>query len=464
MLNESFIEILIAGQIIYLTYLIVTNLSMTVFIGISLKRLIEYFYSDSDILANKIISSNNYQPVSILVPAYNEEHTIVSSITSLLRLHFPEYEVIVLNDGSSDKTLQKLIDTFELVPDDIQIDLSIKHELIKQIYKSRMYDNLIVVDKENGGKADGLNAGINISKYPLFCCVDADSILEYDSILKTILLFGEDQNVIAAGGMVGILNGSIVENSKVIERKVPTKQIEAFQIIEYNRGFLAGRTAWEQMNALLIISGAFGIFSKDIVKKIGGYRHTIGEDFDMVLRMIKYCFDNNINHSVRFVPDIACWTQAPSDYTSLLKQRNRWHRGLMETLYHNRKMIYNPKYKIIGLLAIPYFIFIEALSPLITFIGIVSILILYIYNIINKDAIIAFFLLEFAWGIIINIGSVSLDFFTKHRIKNIFDIYKLLLLSFLEPFYYRPLIKAENLLASFNFLNTSWGKIKRKSI
>jgi len=463
-LNESLINILIAGQIIYLIYLILTNLSMTFFIVISLKRLMEYFYSDSDILASKIINSNNYQPISILVPAYNEEKTIVSSVTALTRLHFPQYEVIVLNDGSSDKTLQRLIDAFDLIPSDQKPHLSIRHNPIKNIYRSRFYDNLIVVDKENGGKADGLNCGINISKYPLFCCVDADSILEYDSILKTILLFNDDKNIIAAGGMVGILNGSIVENSKVIERKVPKKQIEAFQIIEYSRGFLSGRTAWEQMNALLMISGAFGIFSKEMVKNIGGYRHTIGEDFDLVVRMTKYCFDNNIKHSIGFVPDIVCWTQAPSDYTSLLKQRNRWQRGLMETLYHNRKMIFNPKYKKIGLIAIPYFIFIEALSPFITFIGILSIIILYIYNLINKDAIIVFFLLEFAWGIIINISSITLDFFTKHRIKNIFDIYKLLALSFLEPFYYRPLIKAENLLASFNFLNTSWGKIKRKSI
>ncbi|MBD3808407.1 MAG: glycosyltransferase family 2 protein [Epsilonproteobacteria bacterium] len=438
---------------------------MTFFIGISLKRLAEYFYSDSDILANKIINSNNYQPVSILVPAYNEEQTIVSSVTALLRLHFPEYQVIVINDGSNDTTLQRLIEAFDLIPNnEDKFDFSIKHNPIKNIYKSNLYDNLLVADKENGGKADGLNCGINISKYPLFCCVDADSILEYDSILKTILTFNEDENVIAAGGMVGIINGSIVENSRVVERKIPKKLIEAFQVIEYNRGFLSGRTAWEQMNSLLIISGAFGIFKKEIVKKIGGYRHTIGEDFDLVVRMVKYCFDKQIQHSIRFVPDIACWTQAPSDYASLLKQRNRWHRGLMETLYHNRKMIYNPKYKKIGLLAIPYFIFIEALSPVITFIGILSILILYVYNLINKDAIIVFFLLEFAWGIIINIGSISLDFFAKHRIKNIFDIYKLLALSFLEPFYYRPLIKAENLLASFNFLNTSWGKIKRKSI
>lgn len=464
MIDSGLIIILIALQTLYLIYLIGTNISMTFFILLSLKRLVEYFNSDSDIFAGKIINSHNYQPVSILVPAYNEEQTIVSSVTALLRLHFPEYEVIVLNDGSNDATLQKLTDAFELIPKDLQIQMSIKHQPIKKIYGSKIYDNLIVVDKENGGKADGLNCGLNISKHPLFCCVDADSILEYDSILKSILLFSDDKNAIAVGGYVNILNNSVVEESKVVARKVPKTQIEAFQVIEYSRGFLAGRTAWEAMDSLLIISGAFGIFKKNIAKKIGGYRHTIGEDFDLVVRMIKYCFDNNIKHSVRFVPDTVCWTQAPSDYTSLLKQRNRWHRGLMETLYHNRKMIYNPKYKKIGLLAIPYFIFIEAFSPAITFLGILSILIFYVYGIINKDAIIVFFLLEFAWGIIINIGSISLEFFTKHRIKNIFDIYKLLALSFLEPFYYRPLIKAENLLASFNFLNTTWGKIKRKSI
>jgi len=464
MIDSSLIFLLLALQVIYLLYLILTNIAMTLFVSSSLKRLVEYFNSASDTLASKLINSNAYKPVSILVPAYNEEATIVSSITALLRLHFPEYEVIVLNDGSSDSTLQKLIDAFDLILQDWQMDNAIKHQPVKTIYRSKTYDNLIVVDKENGGKADGLNCGINISRYPLFCCVDADSILEQDAVIKSILLFSEDGNAIAVGGKVGILNGSVVRESKIVERKVPKTQIEAFQIIEYSRGFLAGRTAWEQMNALLIISGAFGIFRKDIVKKIGGYRHTIGEDFDLVVRMIRYCFDHGLLYSVRFVPDTVCWTQAPSDYGSLLKQRNRWQRGLMETLYHNKKMIFNPKYKKIGLLAIPYFIFIEALSPFITLLGVSSIFLFYLYGLINKDAIVIFFLLEFAWGIVINIGSLALDLFTIHRFKNILDIYKLLALSFLEPFYYRPLIKVENLLASFNFLNTSWGKIERKSL
>ncbi len=437
---------------------------MTFFVIKALKRLIEYFGSASDVFANKLINSDAYKPVSILVPAYNEEATIIASITALLRLHFPEYEVIVLNDGSKDSTLQKLIDAFDLVPQSMQIDNLIKHQPIKTIYRSKTYDNLIVVDKENGGKADGLNCGINISKYPLFCCVDADSILEQDAIAKSVLLFSEETNAIAVGGKVGILNGSVIRESKVVQRKVPKTQIEIFQIIEYSRGFLAGRTAWEQMNALLIVSGAFGIFRKDIVENIGGYRHTIGEDFDLVVRMIKYCFDHDILYSIRFVPDTVCWTQAPSDYGSLLKQRNRWQRGLMETLYHNRSMIFNRKYQQIGLLAIPYFIFVEALSPFITLLGVSSIILFYLYGLINKDAIIVFFLLEFAWGIVINIGSLTLDLFTVHRFKNILDIYKLLAMSFVEPFYYRPLIKVENLLASFNFLNTSWGKIERKSI
>lgn len=464
MLNENIASIFLSTQLLYLIYLILTNVSSMIFITVSLKSIANYFFAGNEIVCDKIINSNNYLPVSILVPAYNEEQTIVASIMAQLQLYFPEYEVIVINDGSSDGTLQTLIDNFGLEPAKIFYEEIIEHNPIKKIYKSKKYDNLIVIDKVNGGKADGLNAAINVSKHPLFCCVDADSLIEYDSVLRSIAMFSEDRGVIAVGGKIGILNGSRVENNKLVERLVPNTLIETFQILEYSRGFLAGRTAWDEFGSLLIISGAFGIFKKDLVKKIGGYRHTIGEDFDLLMRMYKYCYENNIKHSTHFVPDTVCWTQCPADYQSLMKQRNRWHRGLLETLYFNRSMILNPKFKKIGMIGIPYFILIEALSPIITFLGVISIIVLYLFNIINKDAIVIFFLLEFAWGAILNIGSMSLELFVVHRFKRAKDIFKILIVSFIEPFYYRPLLKIETFLATFNFMNSSWGQVKRKTI
>ena len=464
MISESIINFFLLLQFLYLFFLLLTNLSTTFFIVISLRRVIDYFFSSMDVLAHKIINSNNYRPVSILVPAYNEEKTIITSVHSFLRLHFPEYEVIVINDGSTDTTMELLIEEFELFINVRPIKMQIPHQEIRGVYLSTKYPNLIVVDKENGGKSDALNCGINISRYPLFCSVDADTMLEYDAIIKSIITFSEDRRVIAVGGKIGILNGCEIKGSKVTAKRVPKTQIEAFQVIEYTRGFLAGRTAWDQMGALLIISGAFGIFRKDIVLKINGYRHTIGEDFDLLIRMHRYSYDNKIDHEVRFIPDTMCWTQAPNDYGSLLKQRNRWHRGLLETLYYNRGMLFNPHYKKVGLLALPYFLVVEALSPVITILGIISIIVFFLFGLLNQDAIVIFFLLEFVWGALLNIGSLSLEFFVKHRFRSLREIYMLLLLSFLEPIIYRPLLKVESFLATFNFLNTSWGEIKRKSI
>jgi len=463
-MTNSIISFFIQIQLIYLLYLIITNVSATLLILISLKKLILEYYNNSQYIMRKIIESHIYRPVSIIVPAYNEEQTLIASINSFMRLHFPEFEVIVVNDGSNDNSMEKLKKEFQLISTIIPKRLLLSHQKIRGVYKSELYSNLIVIDKENGGKADALNSGINLSQYPLFCCVDADSILEERSILSAMESFVKDRSVVAVGGTVGILNGSQIENNRVTKRILPKRFIESVQVMEYLRGFLSGRTGWEQMNALLIVSGAFGIFRKDIVMKINGYRHTIGEDFDLLVRMRKYCYDNKIEHKVSFIPETMCWTQAPSDFTSLLKQRNRWHRGLLETLYHNRKMILNPKYKIIGMLSLPYFILIEAAGPIITFLGVISLIVLYIYGTINKDTILLFFMLEFVWGISLNILSVSMDIFTLHAYQNFSSLIKLLWLGILEPFIYRPAIKVEQFMASFNFFNANWGEIKRSSI
>jgi len=464
MINEFVIYVFLLLQLLYLGFLILTNVTTTVFITTSLRQIMTYFFSAKELIVNRVINSNNYRPISILVPAFNEEQTITASVHSFLRLHFPEYEVVVINDGSTDGTLARLIAEFSLVPNAVPVRLNIEHRQIRGTYTSSHYPNLIVVDKENGGKADALNCGINISRFPLFCCVDADSLLEYDAILKSIIRFSLDRRVVAVGGKIGVINGCEVVNKKVKQRRVPRTQIEAFQVIEYTRGFLAGRTAWARFGALLIISGAFGVFRKDIVAAVGGYRHTIGEDFDLLVRIHRHCYDNDIEHTVHFLPDTMCWTQAPNDYRSLLRQRNRWQRGLLETLFHNRAMIFNPRYRKVGLLALPYFLFVEGLAPVITFLGIVSIILFYLFDLLNKDAIVLFFLLEFTWGSVLNIGGLLLEVFVKHRFTSLRDNYKLLMLSFLEPFLYRPMLKAEGFLATFNFFNTSWGQIKRKSI
>jgi cellulose synthase/poly-beta-1,6-N-acetylglucosamine synthase-like glycosyltransferase len=431
---------------------------------ITLKKMLWNYFYDVDPFLYTLYRTKAYTPISILAPAFNEQETIISSVYSLLQLDFKEYEIIIINDGSKDETLARVLEHFNLHSIAIPEEYILEHAKIRGVYKSKEYTNLVVIDKVNGGKADALNAAINLSAYPLICCVDADTILEKDAILYGLGEFIRDRRVIAVGGAIGITNGSVIKDHQLVERKVPNNFIEGFQVLEYLRGFFAGRVGWQKYNGLVLISGAFGIFKKDLVLQVNGYRHAIGEDFDLLIRMRRYCYENKIEHQVNFISQILCWTQCPGDYNSLLKQRNRWHRGLLETLFYHKKMLFNPKYGIVGLVTLPYFLIIEALGPLITFFGVISILVLYVFGLVNPYAILLFFLLEFVWGVMLNIFALYLELFSNHAYKGYWAYFKLLILSLFEPFIYKPLLKAELFMATFNFMNTSWGEIKRKAL
>ncbi len=463
MIDQHLIYTLLAFQILYLLNLLITNLSSMIFIILAIPKMVINYFTEHTGLIKNYIRSQTHLPVSILVPAYNEETTILKTVETLLELDFSEYEIIVINDGSSDQTLKILHEHYKLYMVPIPFYLPLKHKKIRHIYRTPLYESLIVVDKENGGKADALNVGINISRYPLFCSIDADSITDKEAILKAALQFSLDERVIAVGGSINILNGSQIDEEHNIHPAIPKLTIERMQIIEYARAFLAGRVFWSAINGMLIVSGAYGLFRKDIVKAIGGYRHTIGEDFDLVLRMRRYCYDKKIKHRVIFLPDTMSWTQAPSDYHSLLKQRNRWQRGLIECLFHNRSMIFNPRYGSVGLIALPYYLIVEALNPLIVFLGSLSITLFYLAGIINEETLTLFFFLEFVWGMALNIFTFWLKIFRRTPYSTL-SIILLLWDSILEPLYYKPLIKMEQFIATFNFMNAEWGQIKRHEI
>jgi cellulose synthase/poly-beta-1,6-N-acetylglucosamine synthase-like glycosyltransferase len=456
---------LLAIQFIIFLYFIVVNSIYTYFSLASIKELlINLKISTQPKLKILLSSQAMYRPISILVPAYNEELTILSTVKSLLTLYYPEYEIIVINDGSTDKTLDLLISEFNLIPVPAAVKLSLPHKPIKNFYISIDYPNIIVIDKENGGKADALNAGINVSQYPIFCCIDADSILDPEALLRASRLFFEDKTVIAVGGIVLPLNGAVVEGGTIKEFKAPKKLIELFQSIEYTRSFLAGRTGWSILKSLLIISGAFGVFRKDMVISIGGYRKTVGEDMDLVVRLHKYCLENKIPYKIAFIPDPICYTQVPTDWTSLLKQRNRWHRGLIDSLLYSKDMFLNPKYKSVGTIGFPYFVFVEALGPIVEFTGYLSFIIFYILDLISKEYAFLFFCLAFVWGMWINIASVFLDNYLYRRYSSLADIIKLLFVGILEFFGYRQLIVIERIIATFQFWRKEWGKPLREKI
>ncbi|HET9122037.1 MAG TPA: glycosyltransferase family 2 protein [Acidiferrobacteraceae bacterium] len=452
----------VAFQVFIFLYFVLLNGTYTIFTFIAMRRIRSHSVTAS-VRSLQHITGGYYKPVSIIVPAYNEAKTIVSSLQSLLLINYPEFEVVLVDDGSEDHTFEAVQQVFHLVPVKRPVRTRLMHEPIVGLYVSLEHPNLLVARKTNGGKADALNAGIDVSSYPLFCCVDADSMLEPDALLRAAKPFIEDREVVASGGLVRVLNGCTVRNGVVEEIRAPTKGLECIQAAEYTRGFLSGRMAWNAFGSLLIISGAFGVFRKDLVVAMGGYYPTIGEDMDLVVRMHRYCVEHRLRYKVMFVPEPVCWTQVPSDLHSLLRQRNRWHRGLVDTLWRNRAMFLNPRYGSVGLLGLPYFMLIEMLGPAIEFAGYVGFLILFLLNWIDPEFALLFLVVAVLWGVWINVTGVMLDNLIFRRYRDVRDILKLCLYGSLEFLGYRQLLAAERLIATFQG-RSGWGHVKRHQI
>lgn len=303
----------------------------------------------------RYVASENLLPISLLIPAYNEQENIVSNIKSLMKIDYPKFEIIVVNDGSTDKTHELIIDAFKLYKIDSSVKTSIPTKDIRGIYFNINYPNLIYVDKENGGKSDALNAGINVSSYPLFACLDADSRIEPDALLKLSAEFIKNTDTVVAGGLVRIANGFKIKDGIATDFSIPPKMVERFQIVEYYRSFLSGRVSWGATNSMLIVSGAFGVFKKQTVIEVGGYKtNTIGEDMEIVVRIHRYMKAHKRKYKIIFCEDAVCWTQGPMSIADIRGQRRRWQIGLLDTLLAHKTMFLNPRYGAVGLLAIPY--------------------------------------------------------------------------------------------------------------
>ena len=404
------------------------------------------------------------KPVSILVPAYNEEMTIVESITSLLDLNYPEYEIVVVNDGSKDGTLEKIVSHFRLRKIDVEVNERISCNEIKAVYSSFELNNLLVIDKVNGGKSDALNAGINVSRYPLFCAIDADCVIEKDSLLRLAKPFMIDDDMVAAGGMIRLANGLEIADGRVVKSLLPKKLLEKLQIVEYYRAFLASRVGWGRVNSLLIVSGAFGMFRKSSVIEVGGYKKTIGEDMELTLRLHHHYKRQRNRYKLSFVPDAECFTQAPDSLAGLRTQRMRWQRGLLDSLIKHAGMIFNPRYGFVGLVSLPYFLLFELLGPLIELVGIVMLgLALYI-GLVPK-VFILLFALAFLYGLSLSLSAILIEQISYGRFKTAKENVVLILCAVLEQVLYRPLTVTWRVFAlvSFRKGKKSWGTIKRKS-
>lgn len=408
-------------------------------------------------------------PITLIVPARNEEMFINDSVGALLRLEYPELEVVVVNDGSDDGTLEELKQTFQLRPARMLYIPEIPSAPVHGMYRSAQEPRLLVLDKDSAGcKADAINAGINAATSPYICVVDADSILEKHSLLRIMAgVFSDPQRVVAVGGIVRVLNGCRVAGGELWQVRLPRRRLEVMQVIEYLRAFLIGREAWAQFNALPIISGAFGIFRTDLVRQIHGFRaQAIGEDFDLVVRLHRYLQEQGKDYHINFIPDPTCWTEVPSDLRSLARQRARWHKGLLDTLWLNRDMLFRRRYGRVGSVILPYMWLFELLAPVVELTGYASILTAAILGLLSRQFFLLFLLFGYAFATLISIGSVLLEEMTYRRYSDWREVARLLLYCLFEHFPYRQMALIWRLQGIWQYLrgDLAWKAVKRTGV
>ena len=450
---------------VILVYFFLINTLYLLFLVLSGFGIRRYKNLTTYISLNEVFRSPMAKPVSVLTPAFNEEMGIIQSTKALLTLEYPQFEVIIINDGSTDSTLEKLKAEFQLERTRRVFRKVLETQKLRGIYVSKLDSRLVVIDKENGGKADALNTGLNVSRYPLFCTVDADSIMEKDALLKTVRPFLENPDeVVGAGGIVRLSNGSEVRDGQVQRIRMPKNFLARFQILEYFRAFLAGRMGLSMLKSVLIVSGAFAMFRKDVVLRCRGYRTTtVTEDMDLVVRIHKFMYRQRKRHRIYFIPDPICWTEGPESLRILGRQRNRWHRGLIETLLYNGNMLFNPRYRLIGLFALPFYFIFEMLGPLVEIFGYISFVFFVFLGLINTTYAVLFFILAVIYGILISMSAILLEEYSVRIYPRVKDVFILALFGFLENIVYRQYLAFVRAKAFVDFIagKREWGRMKR---
>lgn len=440
-------------------------LGLSVISVFSLRR---YTRSNAFVNYDVLLSSNKAPFLSIIAPAYNEALTIEENVRSLLSLNYSNYEVIVVNDGSKDNSMEILRKTYDLEELAGYASGNLPTQRIRRVYKSKnpAFRKLTVVDKDNGGKADALNTGINISRYDYILCIDVDCVLDKDTLLKITkpLLEKTDKRVIAAGGVVRIANSCVVKSGRLLQVNTPLKMLPRVQVIEYLRAFLLGRMAWSSLDGLLLISGAFGLFDKEIAIKAGGYNTaTVGEDMELLVRMRRYMLEHKAAYQVAFIPDPLCWTEAPETMRILRKQRSRWTRGTMETLWIHRRMMFNPRYKVLGLISMPYWFAFEYMAPILEGLGLILTLVCALLGLVSWNVFLLLLLFVYAFAVAFSLLALLTEEYTYRQYSKIADFRKLLVAALVEPLFYHPLTVWAALRGNWEKLRGSkgWGDMVR---
>jgi cellulose synthase/poly-beta-1,6-N-acetylglucosamine synthase-like glycosyltransferase len=423
-----------------LVYFVLLNSFYAVLLFSAIPELYESTHLAEDIDFARIMRSEALPPVAVLAPAYNEGVTIATSVTALLALQYPAFEVIVINDGSSDGTMDVLREAFDLYEVPPVAPPAIATRPVRAYYRSRTRPRLAVIDKENGGKADALNAGINASRFPYVIAVDADTIVEQDALLRMMRPFLLGNAVAAAGGTVRVANACTVEHGVVKQARVSTAFLPAIQVVEYLRAFLFGRLGWNRIGSNLIISGAFGMFHRGFLLEIGGYHpESVVEDLDLVVRLQRHLRQRRIQYHMPFIPDPVAWTEVPSTLKVLGRQRERWHRGLISSMWLYRGMLLNPRYGRLGWVAMPFYCFGEMLAPVVEVLGYAITALGLGFGLIHWPFAGMFFLVAWGYGMLLSLGGVALEEASFRRYQRFGDVLRLVLYATAENFGYRQL-------------------------
>ena len=458
-------QILVKGQFAVLVYFLAVNGWYLVLLVSSLLELRHHMLLITDESRHLLLSSTLSPTISILAPAYNEEATIETSLRALLALQYPSLEIIVISDGSKDRTVQVLIEKFALVAVKTIYEQRIKTKPVRSLYRSSTYSSLVVVDKENGGKADALNVGLSFARGELVCAMDADTLIEADGLQRMVRPFLYATDVVATGGTIRVVNGSQVKHGRVAKTAVPTHMLAGMQVVEYLRAFLFGRLGWNRLGGNIIISGAFGLFQREAVVNAGGYLHdTVGEDMELVLRLKRLSYEQGGPGKIGFVPDPVAWTEVPESAAVLGRQRDRWHRGLADVLWRHRRMLFNPRYGVTGLFVFPYYAFVELLAPVVEAVGLIGLLFGLVFGVVDWKFAGLFYLTAYGLGTALTAFTLILEDISFHRYETFRDRVLLFWWALLENLGYRQLTVYWRLRGLWKYMRgrKDWGAMERK--
>lgn len=414
------------------------------------------------------IAVDTYVPISVIVPAHNEEVTVADTVRSLLALDYSLYEVIVVDDGSTDSTAERLINAFQLHRIEQPIRRQVRCAEAREVWVSRAHKvPVTLVRKVNGGKADALNMGINVAQYPYFIGMDADSVLQHDSLAEIVAPVIEGPHVVAVGGLVRLSNGVELKDGRLTGYSLPKRLIPAMQVLEYDRSFLSARILFDQFNGNLIISGAFGLFQKDLVIACGGYdRGTVGEDMELVVKLHVYCRANGLPYRIRYAPEAICWSQAPETLRDLMGQRRRWHVGLYESMTKHWRIFANPRFGLVSLCSFTYFLIYELLSPMIELAGIAVTLVAMAFEFINVPFMLMFYGVYALYGAVMGLTAFLSRAQTRDLRLSARDVGRAVLLSLFEVTVLRLVMAATRMAALVGHRKSRdrWGTIARRRI